>query len=157
MQVGKEIEKISCKFPKSQRLHHRNLVNGLFEGGTTKYAHPLRMTYKISTEEEMLQAFSNSIPADISQLQMMVTVPKKKFRHAVDRVFLRRRIKEAYRLNRSELQSAVANSQKKIYLSVSVIYIGDKKLQYADIEAKMKALLYKLEMVVAQQNQAGEQ
>lgn len=156
MQVSKEIENINCKFPKSQRLHHRNLVNRLFEGGETKYAHPLRMTYKISTEEEILQVFSNSIPADISQLQMMVTVPKKKFRHAVDRVFLRRRIREAYRLNRAELQQAVANCQRKIYLSVSFIYIGDKKLQYADIETKMKALLNKLTLTVTHQNQAEE-
>ncbi len=43
-------------------------------------------------------------PADVGALQMLVTVPKKKRRRAVDRVLMRRRIREAYRINRRPLR-----------------------------------------------------
>lgn len=85
------------------------------------------------------------MPDNIAKLQMMVTVPKKKRRRAVDRVLLRRRIREAYRLNRISLREMLENNPRVGTLSVAFVYIHDQNMPYAVIQDKMKTALAKLE------------
>lgn len=77
-------------------------------------------------------------------MQVMVTIPKKKRKHAVDRVQMRRRTREAYRLNRIYLRSLIEINPHIKTLSISLIYIHDKNLPYLIVEDKMKTLLDKL-------------
>ena len=72
----------------------------------------------------------------------MLTVPKKKQRHAVDRVLLRRRMREAYRLNRDILFTSLADSH--LQCDMAFIYLSTHKSDYATIEASMKQLLDKI-------------
>lgn len=66
----------------------------------------------------------------------MISVPKKRLRHAVDRVAVRRRIREAYRLNRSLLGDVA-----EMPVDIAFIYLSDKVLPSAQIHAAMcKAL-----------------
>lgn len=83
--------------------------------------------------------YRGQTPADMGLRQMLITVPKKKFRHAVDRVWLRRRIREAYRLNRDALVPATLPADA--YIQMAFIYVGDKKVGYDVIEKKMRKLL----------------
>ena len=96
------------------------------------------------SDEELRKNFRNVVPENIGKIQMMVTVPKKKRRHAVDRVLMRRRIREAYRLNYLPLKEAVENNGNIATLSIALVYIHDKNLPYASIEEKMTNLLEKL-------------
>ena len=112
--------------------------------GDALYAYPLRMVYRVVDEQEMRSMFKVEMPQDIDKVQFMITVPKKKQRHAVDRVLVRRRIKEAYRLKRLPLRDAVRKVGDK-YLMLAFIYQSDKILDFAGIEQRMQKLLTKLQ------------
>ncbi|MDE5552902.1 MAG: ribonuclease P protein component [Muribaculaceae bacterium] len=131
-------------FPKSERLHHRTLVEGLFKGRNNLYEYPLRLTWRALGEDELRSSFRGDIPAGIAPLQMMVTVPKKKRRHAVDRVLMRRRIREAYRLRRRVLRRAVESVPSLRTLSVGIIYMASENVEMSVIETKMEILLSRL-------------
>lgn len=75
---------------------------------------------------------------------MMVTVPKKKRKRAVDRVLMRRRIREAYRLNSLQLRDDLLAIKDFGTMSLSLVYIHDQNLPYATIEDKIRAVLKKL-------------
>lgn len=129
---------------KDEKLRHKSLVDGVFKSGETVYDYPLRLTYRILSTEDLESNFRNTVPDGIGSLQMLITVPKKKLRHAVDRVRMRRLIRETYRLNRPALKEAVAGSPKVRTLSMAFIYLQGEKTDYAVIEKKMKRLLEEL-------------
>lgn len=65
---------------------------------------------------------------------VVVIVPKKRVRHAVDRVALRRRIREAYRLNRVLLEGAGR-------VDIAFVWVGETTGRYSSIERAMQRLL----------------
>ena len=140
----KSVEGVRFTMGKSEKLRHRTLVEGLFSKGETLYEYPLRLTWRIMDVEEMESSFRTGLPPRLGRLQMMITVPKKKLRHAVDRVLIRRRIREAYRLNRIPLLHSVLD-RDNIYLELAFIYLHKEESDYFTIEKKMKRLLSKLE------------
>lgn len=54
---------------------------------------------------------------------------------------LRRRIREAYRLNKSLL---LADEKEAFSISIALIYISKFKLPYSEIENKLKQVLVRL-------------
>lgn len=80
---------------------------------------------------------------------MMVTVPKKKRKKAVDRVLIRRRIREAYRINKNGLKSSVEAKSEIGTLSLALVYIHDQNLPYEIIANKIKAIIAKLQTRLA--------
>ena len=77
---------------------------------------------------------------------MLVSIPKKNFKKAVTRNLIKRRVKEAYRLNKY-LLADVANTFPK--LQIGYIYTAKEILPYQLIEAKLKKTLYRLIKVQA--------
>ena len=138
-------------FPKKERLHHRSLVEGLFRNGKTFYEFPFRATWRLISPEELQRNFRDRVPQDIAKLQMMVTVPKKKRRRAVDRVLMRRRIREAFRLNKASLNALLESVPEAATLSLALVYIHDKNLNYAFVNEKMKATIAKVQNLIAPQ------
>jgi ribonuclease P protein component len=49
---------------------------------------------------------------------MAVSVPKRLFKKAVDRNLLKRRIREAYRLNKADLSDMLVNKQIRLQLII---------------------------------------
>ncbi len=139
-----EVHSSRLTFPKSERLRHRTLVEGVFGGRNTLYDYPLRMSWRALDEAELRKAFRDMLPEGIAPLQMMVTVPKKKLRHAVDRVRMRRLIREAYRLQRRPVRAAVEEHTPFRTLSVAFVYMAKELLPMEVIERKMASLLQKL-------------
>ncbi|MFM8451081.1 MAG: ribonuclease P protein component, partial [Haliscomenobacter sp.] len=83
-------------FPKSERLKSRKEIGTLFKSGSSIGVYPLRAVWKVGQDIEKMGA-----------LQVAVSVPKKKFRRAVDRNRLRRQVRESYRLRRGQLNMQV--------------------------------------------------
>ena len=73
----------------------------------------------------------------------MITIPKKKIRTAVGRVLLRRRTREAYRLNRALLVPTLAEAGKSV--DVAFIYLSKSPADYVVIEEKMRVVLEKIQ------------
>lgn len=69
--------------------------------------------------------------------QFLVSIPKKRIRHAVDRVQMRRRVREAYRLNRHLFPSDMP-------IDIAFIYVANEVLPYAKVESSMKRILSKI-------------
>lgn len=135
---------------KSAKLRHRSLVEGLFANGRGCFDYPLRVVWRPLSAEELSSTFRDHQPDLIGPLQMMVTVPKKKRRHAVDRVLVRRRIREAFRLNCASLRRAAEDGEGVRTLSMAIIYQATENLPYARIEKAMLKLLAKIERQLRQ-------
>lgn len=116
-------------FPKSERLYLQNDISLLFDKGHSFVSYPLRIVY-------MPDANSNASGAPIS---MLVSVPKKRIRHAVRRNRIKRLIRESFRLNKSETSVLLRNNGK--HLHIAFLYICNELMTYSNIEkAVLKAL-----------------
>lgn len=123
---------------KRDKLCNSKAIDFLFSRGqdknesdSSKYsslAYPLRAVWTINNDREQG-----------SNIQFFISVPKKRIRHAVDRVTIRRRIREAYRLN----HNTVKVEDNKVNLAI--IYISDSKKNYTDIEKAILRIFSKIE------------
>ena len=137
-------EDVRLTLRKSARLRHRSLVERLFAEGDSFYAYPLRVTARALSDDALQANFKDHVPDLIGPAQILLTVPKKKRKHAVDRVLMRRRMREAFRLNGRDLRDAISASDTIRTLSIAIIYIADSNEEYAKVEKAMRKLLRKL-------------
>ncbi len=69
--------------------------------------------------------------------QFLITVPKKRLRRAVDRVKMRRRLREAYRLTKDILPSDAA-------VDIAFIYVADNVTPYSPTRRAVKKILSRI-------------
>ena len=82
--------------PKSHILRNKTDIDALVERGAVLFKYPIKAYY---LERETV---SGQAAPDFSR--MMVSVPKRNFKRAVKRNLLKRRIREAWRLNNGILE-----------------------------------------------------
>lgn len=75
--------------------------------------------------------------------KFVVTVPKKRIRHAVDRVTMRRRIREAYRLIHGRVEEA-AGVFGDAPVDMAFVYVADKIVSSKIVHSAMERLLGKI-------------
>jgi ribonuclease P protein component len=75
-------------------------------------------------------------------VSMAVSVPKRLFKKAVDRNLLKRRIREAYRLNKSDLY--VVLQQKDLKINLVIQYRHQQIVSFHLIQEALKKGLHKL-------------
>lgn len=75
----------------------------------------------------------------LTPLQAMFVVPKRNFKRANDRNKLKRRMREAYRLNKNSVYEQLTPSGKQII--VAFIYTGKQQQKYKEIESAILKLL----------------
>ena len=129
---------------KAEKLRHKTLVDGVFSAGKNIYDFPLRVSYRVLSPEELEDSFMTGLPPKVGPIQMLITVPKKKRRHAVDRVLMRRRIREAYRLNRHVVKHTAESDPSIGTISLAIVYIHSENTDYSLIEQKMQRIMTKI-------------
>jgi ribonuclease P protein component len=117
-------------FSKEERLCSHRLISLLFSKGHTFHVHPFRIKW-------MRQSLDTALP-----VQVLMSVPKYNFHKAVERNHVRRRMKEAYRLNKQLLYDNLAGNQHQIILAIT--YTAKEILPYDLIQAKIILLLQRL-------------
>jgi ribonuclease P protein component len=118
-------------FTKEEKLKSRSAINSLFEQGSAElYTYPLKVKYILHVDDQ------SPLP------KIAVMVPKRKFKNAVDRNTLKRRIKEAYRLNNHALKATSVNN--KCTLEMMFMYISATEEQYPAINKAVIKLISQL-------------
>lgn len=112
---------MTYSFPKEQRLRQRETIASLPSKGTPLFKFPIKGYFMPGGE-----AFS----------RYAVSVPKKSFKRAVKRNLLKRRMREAIRLNQAECLNGFCGD----YLFV---YIAKDICEYSMIEAAVREILSK--------------
>jgi ribonuclease P protein component len=117
-------------FSKSEHLCGEKRITRLFTVGEAFIVYPLRVVFLIESK------------TDTESLSVLVSVPKKRFKRAVKRNILKRRIREAYRLNKQSITDKI--NGKDIQIHIAFNYVSNDVLDYATIEKKMKLSLQKI-------------
>jgi len=118
-------------FSRDERLRSTALINGLFTRGRTCTSYPLKAFWDFTEEENHKFAVRTGF-----------SVPKRSFRHAVDRNLLKRRLREAYRLNKYKLYDQLTDEKRQ--LIIMVLYLPKKIMDYDEIQDGISRLLDKL-------------
>lgn len=117
-------------YPKSEKLKSKITIDLLFSKGKSVSKYPLRLVYVES---------DYGIPEDSDQkLKMGVSVSKKYFKHAVDRNYFKRVLRETYRLNKYIL---IDNLDKPY--AFMFFYQTKDRLTYEEINTKTIELFEK--------------
>lgn len=113
-------------FSKSERLTGKKKIEELFKRGSSFYLGSF-LVRVLSLECE-------------GPNQILISVPKKKFKRAVDRNLIKRRIREAYRLNKHLLDSVTQSRP----LSIGFIYLSSEILTFDNIQSQLIQCLERL-------------
>jgi ribonuclease P protein component len=127
-------------FPKKEKLVSRKLIDRLFVGGGSKSmsCFPLRLVFMVldHNDEAMENNGSNT---EVADAQMLVSVPKRCFKHAVDRNRVKRQVREAYRRHRDLYEIPEGK-----YLAMAFIWLDHQHHDSAEVEEKVVGLLRRL-------------
>ena len=116
---------------KSERLCSKKLIERLFGGGNKSFpAFPLRVVYMPLAPEE------NTADASI-----LISVPKKRFKHAVKRNQVKRQVREAYRHNKHILLDALKAQETPTSMILAFIWLDNKIHFTEEVAYKVKKLL----------------
>ncbi|MBZ9786922.1 ribonuclease P protein component [Psychroflexus sp. CAK57W] len=110
----------SFTYPEKEKLKSRKLIKKVFEKGKTIKSYPVLIRY---------------IELDDENNKVGVSVSKRNFKKAVDRIRIKRQLREAYRLNKENL----TNSGSKF--AIMFLFIGKKKIPSKKLNNKVKMLL----------------
>ena len=113
-------------YPQSEKLKSQKLIEQLFVEGQSVSAYPLRIVYlKANHDDGVL-------------LKVGVSVSKRNFKKAVDRNQIKRLLREAYRLNKSEYFNNITTPY-----ALMILYIGKDGSDFESINTKMNELFKK--------------
>jgi len=123
-------------FKKEERLCNKRLIDKLFHNGSSFLCYPFKASWQYNTEPQTYPA------------QILFSVSKKRYKHAVDRNLIKRLMRESYRLHKQQnLYQQLKTMDKAIILSVG--FIGKEIAPYSFVEKKMLKLLAQLSQELA--------
>lgn len=119
---------------KSDKLCSPAAIDQLFSRGAdaipamTAMAYPLRAVW-----------VDNATRSKGANIQFLISIPKKRLRHAVDRVKMRRRVREAYRLNHKTYDAQLSSK-----VNLAFIYVANELKDYSTVEKAVIKILQRI-------------
>ncbi len=113
-------------FSKQERIRSKKEIEELFNKGSYFYLYPFKVFYRF-------------LEGDSAPHSVLISVPKRNFKKAVDRNFIKRQIKEAYRT-----QKQVLFETPMPRLQFAYVYTAKDKQNSAVIKNKLLKSLKRL-------------
>jgi ribonuclease P protein component len=121
----------SYRFGKRKHLKSSKVIQRVFSEGQSAGKYPLRAFW----------LFSELGDGEAGGAQAGFTAPRRKYRKATDRNLLKRLMREAYRLQKSQLNDQIPENVK---LALFFVYTGKEILSFRRIEEAMIKLLKRI-------------
>ncbi len=118
-------------FSKKERLTGKKKIEGLFKSGSSFVLKKTLLVRHSPADEESCH-------------QILISVPKRNFKRAVDRNLIKRRIREAYRLNKELIYKEDRNK----FLSIAFVYLSKNILTFHEVQDQLIRALERLDTVV---------
>ena len=118
-------------FSKRERIVSRKLIEQLFSKGSS---------FSVSAFPLRIVVLETKRVADDIPVQVLISVSKRHFKHAVDRNRVKRQVREAYRHHKQILTEKVQQEQT---LAIAFIWLADELFESATVVKSVKKLLAK--------------
>lgn len=117
---------------KEERICSKKLINELFTGnGRSMTAFPLRVVF-----------MKRTIVDDEPRAAMLVSVPKRYFKHAVDRNRVKRQVREDFRRNKSIITQNLTDDHDAV--AMAFVWLTNEKYPSSEVENRMVRLLTRI-------------
>ena len=117
---------------KEERICSKKLINELFTGnGRSMTAFPLRVVF-----------MKRTIVDDQPRAAMLLSVPKRYFKHAVDRNRVKRQVREAFRRNKSIITQNLTDDHDAV--AMAFVWLTNEKYPSSEVENRMVRLLTRI-------------
>lgn len=113
-------------FKKAERLSKEKTIQELFNRGSSFYLYPFKVVYMLNPDQSVITP------------QVLISVSSRNFPRAVDRNLIKRRIREAYRLQKEIIHHG---SKKGVF---AFLYTPKTALPFAEIKNKLFLVLEKI-------------
>jgi ribonuclease P protein component len=124
---------------KEERIYSKKIIDALFQGDRSRSlsAFPLRAVYMPLPSEQEASEKSTSETVARSKAKILISVPKRCFKHAVKRNRVKRQIREAYRKHKSIVGS--------YEIALAFIWLDNKLRDSEEVEDRVINLLHRIE------------
>lgn len=119
-------------FSKQDRLCSQKQVDELFHSGERLMVFPYSIRWMVS-----------------DRTQVLISAPKRKFRHAVDRNRVKRLTRECYRLHKPELYALL--DHHNVHLAIAITYIHTEILDFHTLQHRFDKILQQFNTQLSQQ------
>ena len=127
---------MNATLTREERLRSKRTLERLFAQGHSGFAYPFRYVYLTAEETAAANVTTTDTAADCRPAKVLFSVPKRFHKRANKRNLLRRRTKEAYRLNKGMLVDGGVRAA-----DIALIYSVKEVVEYKRIENAVKRIM----------------